>query len=132
MTESTLMIRTLSPLLVSISTAVLFTSANADTTLRMAHLWPASSTVNQEIYQAWAQQVEQESNGQLKVEVYPSQTLSKADKAYEAAVNGIADIAITVQLPAASLSPKSCNFLAYRLAHRKGPAFYRHSMMKVI
>ncbi|MBR9904955.1 MAG: C4-dicarboxylate ABC transporter substrate-binding protein, partial [Gammaproteobacteria bacterium] len=89
--------KTISPLLFSISTVVLCTSVNADTTLRMAHLWPASSTVNQEIYQAWAEKVEQESGGQLKVEIYPSQTLSKADQAYEAAVNGVADIAITVQ-----------------------------------
>ncbi len=97
MTERTLMKKTIPPLLFSISTVVLCTSVNADTTLRMAHLWPASSTVNQEIYQAWAQKVEQESDGQLRVEIYPSQTLSKADHAYEAAVNGIADIAITVQ-----------------------------------
>src|SRR5699024_9006351 len=53
--------------------------------------------VNQEIYQAWADQVEADADGQLKVEIFPSQTLSKADQAYDAAVNGIADIAITLQ-----------------------------------
>ncbi|SDK38130.1 TRAP transporter substrate-binding protein [Billgrantia gudaonensis] len=76
--------------------AGLVVSAHAET-LRMTHLWPAGSAVNQEIYRAWAERVEQDSEGQLEVEIYPSQTLSKADQAYDATVNGIADIAVTLQ-----------------------------------
>jgi TRAP-type C4-dicarboxylate transport system substrate-binding protein len=87
----------ISRLLLATSALGLCASAGAQTTLRMTHLWPEGSAVNQEIYQAWAEQVEQDSGGQLKVEMYPSQTLSKADQAYDATVNGIADIAVTLQ-----------------------------------
>ncbi|TDB04200.1 TRAP transporter substrate-binding protein [Halomonas marinisediminis] len=87
-----------SPLMCALSTIALSVPALAEAqTLRMAHLWPSGSTVNQEIYQAWADRIEQESEGQLQVEIYPSQTLSKADQSYEAAVNGIADVAVTLQ-----------------------------------
>lgn len=87
----------ISRLLLVTSALGLCASAGAETTLRMAHLWPAGSAVNQDIYQAWAKQVEKESGGQLNVEIYPSQTLASADQAYDAAVNGIADIAVTLQ-----------------------------------
>lgn len=77
--------------------AGLCSTANAATTLRMAHLWPGSSAVNQEIFEAWARSVEEASAGELEVEIYPSQTLSKANQAYEAAVDGISDISVTLQ-----------------------------------
>ncbi|NIC07162.1 TRAP transporter substrate-binding protein [Billgrantia bachuensis] len=87
----------ISRLLLATSALGLCASVGAETTLRMAHLWPEGSAVNQEIYRAWAERVEQDSGGELKVEIYPSQTLSKADQAYDATVNGIADIAVTLQ-----------------------------------
>ncbi|MDR5903356.1 TRAP transporter substrate-binding protein [Halomonas icarae] len=90
--------RAVSPLMIAASAAGLSITSLAEAdTLRMSHLWPSGSTVNQEIYQAWADRIEQESDGQLQVEIYPSQTLSKADQSYEAAVNGIADVAVTLQ-----------------------------------
>jgi len=69
----------------------------ADTTLRLGHLWPAQSAVNQDLIKAWANQVEEDSEDTLKVEIYPSQTLSKASSAYEGVVNGVADITVTLQ-----------------------------------
>lgn len=69
----------------------------ADTTLRLGHLWPAQSAVNQGLIEAWAKQVKEDSDGALQVEIYPSQTLSKANSAYEGVVNGVADITITLQ-----------------------------------
>ncbi|MCP1344687.1 TRAP transporter substrate-binding protein, partial [Halomonas sp. FL8] len=87
----------ISRLLLVTSTLGLCASAGAETTLRMAHLWPAGSAVNQELYQAWAKRIEEESNGQLNVEIYPSQTLAKSEQAYDAAANGIADISVTLQ-----------------------------------
>lgn len=71
--------------------------AQAATTLRMSHFWPAASQINQDIFEAWGAAVEEASGGELRVQNYPSQTLSKADDAYESAVNGVADIAITAQ-----------------------------------
>ncbi|UTW12054.1 TRAP transporter substrate-binding protein [Marinobacterium rhizophilum] len=72
-------------------------TATADTTLRLAHLWPATSAVQKEIFETWAQSVQEASAGELQVEIYPSQTLSKSNKAYDAVVSGIADISVTLQ-----------------------------------
>ncbi|PPC77654.1 C4-dicarboxylate ABC transporter substrate-binding protein [Pokkaliibacter plantistimulans] len=71
--------------------------ASATTTLRFSHFWPATSAIHKEVFQAWADDVEKASNGELKVQLFPSQTLTKADAAYQGAVNGISDIAATAQ-----------------------------------
>lgn len=62
------------------------------TTLRFSHFWPATSSINQEVFEPWAKQIETDSNGRLNVELYPSATLSKADVTYEAAAKGTIDI----------------------------------------
>ncbi|WP_275286729.1 TRAP transporter substrate-binding protein [Halomonas elongata] len=67
------------------------------TTLRIAHVWPGGSMIDQELFQAWAQSVEEASQGRLEVEVYPGQTLTKSDKAYESTASGIADIGASAQ-----------------------------------
>ena len=72
-------------------------AAQASTTLRMSHFWPDGSGINQEIFQAWADAVQEASGGEITIENYPSQTLTRADQAYQGAVNGISDIAITAQ-----------------------------------
>lgn len=72
-------------------------TAQAETTLRMSHFWPSGSPINENIYEAWAEKVEKDSDGTLQVENYPSQTLTQADKTYDAVADGIADIGITVQ-----------------------------------
>ncbi|SFU81983.1 TRAP transporter substrate-binding protein [Halomonas korlensis] len=72
-------------------------SAQSATTLRMAHFWPGASGVNQKIFEAWAATLEEESGGELRVEMFPSGTLAKPDSIYEAAANGIADIGATAQ-----------------------------------
>lgn len=78
-------------------TMTAFSAASASTTLRFAHFWPAGSEINKGIVEQWADTVEKESNGELKVQVFPSETLSKADQSYQATVNGVADITITAQ-----------------------------------
>lgn len=88
--------RKLLPCLLALSVAGLATTAHA-TTLRMSHFWPDGSGINQEIFQAWADTIEEQSGGELRVENYPSQTLTQADAAYQGVVNGISDIAITAQ-----------------------------------
>lgn len=87
----------LTPCLLALSIAAASMTAQAATTLRMAHFWPGASGINQEIFEAWAEAVEEESDGELRVEIFPSGTLAKPDDIYEAAVNGIADIGITAQ-----------------------------------
>ncbi|MHB0775212.1 TRAP transporter substrate-binding protein [Halomonas sp. WWR20] len=66
-------------------------------TLRLAHVWPGGSKIDTQIFQAWADSVEEASDGRLEVQVFPSQTLAKADSTYEGAVKGIADIGATAQ-----------------------------------
>jgi TRAP-type C4-dicarboxylate transport system substrate-binding protein len=68
------------------------TSSQETTTLRFSHFWPATSSINQEVFEPWAKQIETDSDGRLKVELYPSATLSKADVTYESAVKGTIDI----------------------------------------
>lgn len=72
------------------------TEATSDTkevtTLRFSHFWPATSSINKEVFEPWAKKIEDESEGQLKVELYPSATLSKPGVTYESAVKGTVDI----------------------------------------
>ena len=65
--------------------------------LRFSHFYPATADVNKEIFEPWAKKIGEDSNGRLKVEVYPSATLSKADTAYESTVKGTIDIGSQVQ-----------------------------------
>ncbi|MEN2752473.1 TRAP transporter substrate-binding protein [Psychrobacter sp. FBL11] len=72
-------------------------SSQDTTVLRFSHFYPATSDINEQIFEPWAKQIEADSNGRLKVEVYPSATISKADTAYESAVKGTIDIGSQVQ-----------------------------------
>lgn len=69
----------------------------ADFTLRFAHFFPAVSSAHTQVFQVWADKVEQESAGRIAVEIYPSSTLAKPPAQYDAVANGIADITATVQ-----------------------------------
>ena len=74
------------------------TNSNQETTvLRFSHFYPSTSDINQQIFEPWAKKIEADSKGRLKVEIYPSATLSKADSAYESAVKGTIDIGSQVQ-----------------------------------
>lgn len=76
-------------------------SVNVDsqdtTTLRFAHFWPATSATHKDVFEPWAKKVEEESKGRIKVEIYPSATLSKADAAYDATAKGTVDIGSQLQ-----------------------------------
>lgn len=85
------------PFALALSIAAPSINANAATTLRVAHFFPAASAVNQNLFKPWAKAVEDSSNGELRVQMFPSGTLAKADSIYEAAANGVADVGITVQ-----------------------------------
>ena len=69
----------------------------ADVTLRYTHFWPSASRVHSEVFEAWGKSVEQASNGRIRVQLFPAQTLAKADGSYQATVNGVADIVSTAQ-----------------------------------
>ena len=67
------------------------------TTLRLSHLWPTTGAAHQDIFVPWAKKIEEESNGRLKIEIYPSSTLSKTDATYDATAKGTVDIGATLQ-----------------------------------
>lgn len=80
--------------------SILLSSSNlfaADVTLRFAHLWPPVAGAHKNLMQVWADTVTKESNGSIKVEVYPSGTLAKPPAQYEAVKSRIADLTATVQ-----------------------------------
>ncbi|GGN30161.1 MULTISPECIES: TRAP transporter substrate-binding protein [Marinomonas] len=93
--------------LVAASLSLASASVLAETTIRFAHIWPATSDVQTKLFDEWAKTVMKESNGELKVEMYPSQTLVKANKAYDGAVNGLADVSAVVQGYSAGRFPLS-------------------------
>ncbi|OLF38970.1 MULTISPECIES: TRAP transporter substrate-binding protein [unclassified Psychrobacter] len=68
------------------------TSAQETTTLRFSHFWPATSAMQTDVFEPWAEKLETESDGRLKVEIYPSATLSKPDATYDATAKGTIDI----------------------------------------
>ena len=73
------------------------TDSTETTTLRFSHFWPATAATHTEIFEPWAKKIEEESGGRLKVEIYPSATLSKPDATYDATAKGTVDIGSQLQ-----------------------------------
>ncbi|WP_019672834.1 TRAP transporter substrate-binding protein [Psychrobacter lutiphocae] len=74
------------------------TSDTSETvTLRFAHFWPASSATHTDIFEPWAKKIEAESDGRIRVEIFPSATLAKADMTYDAVAKGTVDIGSQLQ-----------------------------------
>lgn len=68
----------------------------ADVTLRFAHFWPPVAGMHKNLFTVWADTVMKDSNGRIKVELYPSATLAKPPAQYDAVKNRIADVTATV------------------------------------
>ncbi len=74
------------------------TKAAADAVkLRFSHFWPATSSIQKEVFEPWAKKIQEESGGRLIVEIYPSAQLSKPQATYDAAVKGMVDIGSQAQ-----------------------------------
>lgn len=69
----------------------------AEVTLRFAHFFPPVSSQHKNIFTKWAEKVEKDSGGRIKVEMYPSSTLAKPPAQYDAVKNRIADVTATIQ-----------------------------------
>ncbi|GGX69086.1 TRAP transporter substrate-binding protein [Saccharospirillum salsuginis] len=81
--------------LVAATTA--FSAQAADVTLRVGHLWPSVAGPHTDLMQVWADTIEEESNGRIEVEVYPSGALAAPPAQYDAVKNRIMDVTATVQ-----------------------------------
>lgn len=77
--------------------AIPVSAAHATENLRLAHFMSGNSWQNEVIFEGWANAVSEASGGAAKVTVFPAQTLGKAPAGYDNAINGITDIAWTVQ-----------------------------------
>ena len=82
------------------------TTFAADVNLRFAHFWPANSGIAKTLA-SWGETVEAESEGRINVEIYPSQTLTRATQTYDSVVQGIADMGAIIQGYTANRFPLS-------------------------
>jgi TRAP-type transport system periplasmic protein len=63
--------------------------------LSFAHLFPASHPIHTDWVEGWAKGVEEATNGLVKVNTYPGETLLKATEIYDGVVEGSADIGLS-------------------------------------
>ena len=65
--------------------------ARAATTLTFSDFFPPTHAQSQ-LCQAWCKEVEKRTGGEVKVEFYPGQTLTKSTQNYDGVVQGLSDI----------------------------------------
>lgn len=63
------------------------------TKLKFTHHNPPNAFVCTQGMEPWAKAIESRTNGEVKIDIYPSSTLAKAQDAYDAVKSGTADIA---------------------------------------
>lgn len=74
-----------------------FAFADPEVTLKLHHFLPPMSMAHQQFLQPWANKVEADSDGRIKVELYPAMQLGgKAPQLYDQARKGIVDVIWTV------------------------------------
>lgn len=68
-----------------------------EVTLRLHHFLPAVSNVHRHFLQPWAQKVQQESQGRLRIQIFPAMQLGGAPpQLFDQARDGVADIVWTL------------------------------------
>ncbi|MGI6468886.1 MAG: TRAP transporter substrate-binding protein [Syntrophomonadaceae bacterium] len=63
--------------------------------LKLAHFWPSTHPVETQLIQPWANEINQVSNGKVRITSYPGETLLKANDIYDGVVKGVADIGVS-------------------------------------
>jgi TRAP-type transport system periplasmic protein len=73
------------------------TVAAQEVTLKVHHFLPPPSTAQKQLIEPWAKRVEEQSNGRIKVEIYPSMQLGgKPPQLFDQVRDGVADVVWTV------------------------------------
>jgi TRAP-type C4-dicarboxylate transport system substrate-binding protein len=68
----------------------------ADTiTLMYSNFFPAAH-IQSKLAEAWCKEVEKRTNGKVKVEYYPGQTLTKAKMCYDGVIQGLSDLGFSM------------------------------------
>jgi TRAP-type C4-dicarboxylate transport system substrate-binding protein len=76
--------------------SIFFTfNATAKTELSYANFFPPTH-IQSRLAESWCKEVEKRTNGDVVIKYFPAQALTKAPQTYDAVVNGIADIGMTV------------------------------------
>ncbi|HYZ32933.1 MAG TPA: TRAP transporter substrate-binding protein [Crenalkalicoccus sp.] len=89
-------------------------------TLRLHHFLPALSNVHRYFLQPWAQKVEKESDGRLKIQIFPAMQLGGAvPQLYDQARDGVADITWTLPGATPGRFPKVEVFELPFVAHKR-------------
>jgi TRAP-type C4-dicarboxylate transport system substrate-binding protein len=70
-------------------------NAYAKTQLTYSNFFPPTHSQSQ-LAESWCAEVEKRTNGEVSIKYFPAQALAKAPQTYDAVVNGIADIGMTV------------------------------------
>jgi TRAP-type C4-dicarboxylate transport system substrate-binding protein len=70
-------------------------NASAKTELTYANFFPPTH-IQSQLAQSWCDEVEKRTSGDISIKYFPAQSLAKAPQTYDAVVNGIADIGMTV------------------------------------
>jgi TRAP-type C4-dicarboxylate transport system substrate-binding protein len=83
---------------VLLSSLLLASSAYAaDVTLTVHHFMNPKAPTHTKLIQPWAEKIEKESNGRIKIEIFPSMTMGgKPNELYKQARDGVADIVWTL------------------------------------
>ena len=63
--------------------------------LNLAHFWPAGHPVETDLVQPWIKAVEKATEGRVKVNSFPTETLLKSDAIYEGVKQGVADLGLS-------------------------------------
>jgi len=71
------------------------TLAQAETKLTYSTFFPPTNHQSK-LAEAWCKEVEKRTDGKVKIEYYPGQTLTKAPQCYDGVVEGISDIGFSV------------------------------------
>jgi TRAP-type C4-dicarboxylate transport system substrate-binding protein len=70
-------------------------SAFGGVSLTYSNLFPPSH-VHSKLAEAWCKEVEKRTNGEVTIQYFPGQTLTKGNQAYDGVVNGISDLALSL------------------------------------
>ena len=72
-----------------------YTAEAGPVTLTYSNFFPPTH-IQSKLAEAWCQEVEKRTNGAVKVQYYPGQTLTKANQCYDGVVQGLSDIGFSV------------------------------------
>ncbi|PZW45682.1 TRAP-type C4-dicarboxylate transport system substrate-binding protein [Humitalea rosea] len=114
--------RALLPLAAALAAPALVRPAHAQTvTLRLHHFLPPVANVHRYFLMPWARKVEAESNGALKVQIFPSMQLGGAPpQLFDQAKDGVVDIVWTLPGNTPGRFPRIEVFELPFVAHKRG------------